>query len=93
MFEESQKYPAQLPNFNQSLKIPDNSPYNSHRLAVASKDSRVQIFSFGSLSPHLESSPVCSFKPRNGKITTSLKFFERSLYTFSAELLTQFDYA
>jgi hypothetical protein len=35
---------------------------------------------------------VCTFKPRNRKITNSVKFFDKSLYVFSAELLTIYDY-
>ena len=53
IFEESQKPPPLLSNFNQSLRFQDKNPYDCHLLAVASKDLRVQVFSLGSLSPHL----------------------------------------
>lgn len=93
-FAESQHQIGLGQSLNQSQNSHQGSPtFRSHLLAVGTKDLKVQIFPVSSVSPYLETTPLCSFKPRNSKITNFLKFYDSALYAFSGELLTVYDYA
>ena len=80
--------------FNRSINgnIRQNSSSGkTHLMAVSNTDLQIQIYPINFTQPFTGSKPITQYKVKNRKRTTSLKFFENSLFSFSSELISVYD--